>query len=262
MSRRQRHVRRDPRGEHWTKVLRATMEEPAWRALSSTAQALYPWLKLEWRGPDANNNGKLRLSVRQAAEKMGVVPDTAAKAFRDLQRKGFIVQTEQACLGVDGAAKAPAYEITELKMPSAERDGRMLYREWQKGTDFPVCSAIPNNPRGSNGRKTKPRHENHDSPVMKTMTKSADPVLKSMTARPKNHDENAISGDQTVMKSMTSLSYQTSQEGGPTRSPAPSNVQASRAPTKAANRAMTKEMIHAVVKAASMPSEKEAGRAG
>jgi len=44
-------------GEHWTKLIRTTMEEPAYSALSTAAQALYPWLKLEWHGPDANNNG-------------------------------------------------------------------------------------------------------------------------------------------------------------------------------------------------------------
>ncbi len=39
------------------------MQMPAWRALPATAQALYPWLKLEWHGPRANNNGKISLSV-------------------------------------------------------------------------------------------------------------------------------------------------------------------------------------------------------
>lgn len=155
--------------EHFTKMLRHTMEEPAWRALSSTAQALYPWVKFEWRGPEANNNGKIRLSARQAAAKMGVTKDTAAEGFKDLQRKGFIVQTEPACLGVEGEAKSPAYEITELKMPGAEKDGRKLYRDWEQGKDFPVQAPTSNNPVGANGRKNT-RHRNHDGPVLKTMT--------------------------------------------------------------------------------------------
>jgi hypothetical protein len=158
--------------EHWTKMLRHTMEEPAWRALSSTAQALYPWLKLEWRGPEANNNGKIRLSTRQAALRMGVQPNTAGEAFRDLQRKGFIVQTEAAFLGVGGEAKCPAFELTELKLPGAERDGRKLYREWEAGKDFEVASANANNPTGANGKKTKPCLEKRYGPVSKTETKS------------------------------------------------------------------------------------------
>ncbi len=142
--------------EQFAKLLLQTMEEPAWRALSTAAQALYPWLKLEWHGPKANNNGRISLSVRQAAELMGVARDTAAEAFRDLQRKGFIVQTQAVCLGVDGAAKAPAYELTELTMPGAERDGRKLYREWRPGAEFPVVAWSANNPTGRNGRGARP----------------------------------------------------------------------------------------------------------
>lgn len=168
-----KYKRRQPSGEHWTKMLRHTMEEPAWRALSSTAQALYPWLKLEWRGADKNNNGRIRLSTRQAADRLGVRPDTAAEAFRDLQRKGFIVQTERACLGLEGAAKAPSYELTELRMPFAEKgqDGRKLYQEWMPGHDYPVQGSRPNNPSGRNGKKAKPRHAFRDGAVMKTVTK-------------------------------------------------------------------------------------------
>ncbi len=140
--------------EHWTKMLRHTMQEPAWRALSTTAQALYPWLKFEWRGPNANNNGRIRLSVRQAAERLGVDRKTAARAFHELQAKGFIVITEHARLGIEGAACSPAYEITELKMPGSDRiDGRKLYRDWKPGRDFPVHKTSPNNPRGVNGKK-------------------------------------------------------------------------------------------------------------
>lgn len=150
-----RGMRNTTVAEHWTKMLRHTMEEPAWRALSTTAQALYPWLKFEWRGPDANNNGKIRLSVRQAAERLGVNPKTAARAFHDLQAKGFIVVTEHARLGIEGAACSPAFEITELKLPATEKhqDGRKLYRDWRTGRDFPVHQTSANNPRGVNGRK-------------------------------------------------------------------------------------------------------------
>ncbi len=44
--------------EHFARLARHLMEEPAWRALSSAAQSLYPWLRLEWRRPEANNNAQ------------------------------------------------------------------------------------------------------------------------------------------------------------------------------------------------------------
>lgn len=146
-------------GEHFTKLVRNTMETPAWRALSPTAQALYPWLKLEWRGPQANNNGKIRLSVRQASERLGVSVNTAARAFHDLQAKGFLVVTKPACLGIVGQATCPEYELTEIGLPSGEkRGGRRLYRDWQEGRDFPVRKSPANNPQGVRS-KIKPHHQ-------------------------------------------------------------------------------------------------------
>ncbi|TIV01715.1 MAG: helix-turn-helix domain-containing protein [Mesorhizobium sp.] len=173
---RERQDRRKEPGEHWTKMIRRTMEEPAWRALSTTAQALYPWLKFEWRGPDANNNGQIRLSVRQAADRLGVSRATAARAFHELQAKGFLVMTEFACLGVDGAAKSPAFALTELKERLAEKrqDGRKLYRDWKPGRDFPVHRAETNNPRGING-KTKSCPKNDDGTVLEFRTKGKKP---------------------------------------------------------------------------------------
>lgn len=162
--------RRKAKQEHFTKIIRTTMEEPAWRALSSTAQALYPWLKLQWRGADNNNNGQIRFSVRQAAKGLGIGRDTAARAFRDLQAKGFIIATEPARLGLTGDAKSTAYEITELKSRSSDSpDGRKLYRDWREGHDFPVCKVDANNPQGNN-QKTKPCHHNQDRDVIKIGT--------------------------------------------------------------------------------------------
>lgn len=146
-----RDRRNEARSEHWTKMVRPMMQTDAWRALSTTAQALYPWIKFEWHGPKANNNGELRLSVRQAAECLGCNPKTAGRAFHDLQAKGFIVQTKGACLGAGGDAQSPAYEVTEIAL-SASNTGRRLYRDWQAGHDFPVKMATTNNPRGANGK--------------------------------------------------------------------------------------------------------------
>lgn len=172
MARKSNRTGRSERGEHYAMLFRNLMEEPAWRALSSTAQALYPWLRLEWRGPSANNNGSIRLSVRQAAAKMGVSINTAARAFHDLQAKGFLCVTERACLGLSGHAKSPAYELTEIEMPhSAGRGGRRLYRDWKLGKDFDVEKAQANNPTG---RRTsaKPHHQRSDNTVIKLVTRS------------------------------------------------------------------------------------------
>ncbi|SFU06856.1 hypothetical protein SAMN05216236_12313 [Sedimentitalea nanhaiensis] len=168
-----RDKRNEDRAEHFTKMIRATMETSAWRALNPTAQALYPWLKLEWRGPQSNNNGRIRLSVRQAAQRLGVGINTAARAFQDLQAKGFLVVTLPARLGVSGAATCPCYEITEIALPHGTANtGRRLFKEWQAGADYPVIKATAHNPTGRN-QNSKPCHQNEDSNVTKLVTRKA-----------------------------------------------------------------------------------------
>lgn len=158
-----RDRKNENREEHWTKMIRPTMETPAWKALPIASQALYPWLRLEWRGQKHNNNGKLQLSVKQAAQRMGCNPKTAAGAFHGLQAKGFIVQTHAAILGTGGAAKSPCYEITELALPG-QLTGRRLFNDWQEGGDFPVKVSRANNPTGRNG-KTKPQPKKRHDPI-------------------------------------------------------------------------------------------------
>ncbi len=161
-----RDRRNEKRGEHFAKMIRHTMEEPAWRALSATAQALYPWLKLQWRGAQNNNNGKIQFSVRQAAEALGIALNTAARGFHDLQAKGFLVVTKPAQLGLGGEARSPLYELTEIELPlSDRRGGRMLYRQWAHGNDFQVHKAAAHNPTGKGG-KTKPCLNFEDGDVL------------------------------------------------------------------------------------------------
>lgn len=147
-----RDKRNEARRDHFTMMLRATMESPAWQALSVHAQALYPWLKLEWKGPKANNNGRIQLSVRQAAVLLGCSRETAAKALRDLQAKGFIQVTQKAVLGITGTARCNQYELTEIAMPGEKTRPRNLFREWRPNHDFPVADIRTNNPTGRNGK--------------------------------------------------------------------------------------------------------------
>lgn len=137
------------RGEHFTTMTRAMMETPAWRALSSAAQAIYPWLKLEWRGPNHNNNGRLSLSYRALCAKTGIASaNTIARAFAELQAKGFIIVTATAHLGTDGTGRAHLYELTEHPAQGERGAGKQLYTQWREGADLPVQRANANNPTG------------------------------------------------------------------------------------------------------------------
>lgn len=144
---RDRKNEKTPRGK--VAILRLTvMDTEAWVTLSCTGKALYPLLLMEWRGPSANNNGSIVLSVRQAAEKLGIGINTAARAFHQLQARGFIVVRKHAALGVKGYATAPEYELTEIAMPG-HTEGRKLFKDWKPGSDYPVQKAAIHNPSGT-----------------------------------------------------------------------------------------------------------------
>jgi DNA-binding transcriptional MocR family regulator len=196
--------------EHFTVLIRSLITSPAFRALSIHAKALYPYIRLEWKGPRANNNGRISLSVRQAAELLGCHRDTAQRAFVDLQAKGFLVVKKAGALGLEGLGKCTEYELTEVPMPGVKADGqlhgRRLYRDWTPGNDFEV------NRSASSSRKTKTKScpNNSDSPVPTDQTiqntlsqELGQPVLAERTMDAQNqgglseelgHPYSAISG--------------------------------------------------------------------
>ncbi|WP_323786418.1 hypothetical protein [Thalassovita sp.] len=181
------------------------MEAPAWRALSPNAQALYPWIRMEWKGAQYNNNGKIRLSVRQAAGRMGVSVNTAAKAFRELQAKGFIVVSDPGALGVEGLARGPSYELTEIKMPMSESNqGRKLYEQWRSGCDFEVFKHNVNNPKGMNGRRASPS-QNAGRSHLKPCDVSSEPVAVPETSRHETCDVSRENSNGSVTEIETSL---------------------------------------------------------
>jgi hypothetical protein len=59
----------------------------AWRSLSPVARSVFVELMLIYNG---SNNGRLALSARAAAERVGCSKNTAARAFTELRHKGFI----------------------------------------------------------------------------------------------------------------------------------------------------------------------------
>jgi hypothetical protein len=81
--------------------------------MSAHARVVYMALKARYSFK-ARNNGRLYLSVRQAAKETGFNKDMGARCLRELAYYGFIVMTNPGCLGVDGKGKAPHWRLTEL----------------------------------------------------------------------------------------------------------------------------------------------------
>jgi DNA-binding IclR family transcriptional regulator len=63
------------------------LNSAAWASLSPQDRAVYVELRRRFNG---RNNGRIGLSVREAAELCRMNRDTAAKSFRKLEETGFI----------------------------------------------------------------------------------------------------------------------------------------------------------------------------
>ena len=105
---------------HTTRFARldhALLNSCAYRALTPTARALLIELAMLENG---SNNGSLYLSIRDAADRIGVADLTAVrKAFDELQDLGFIALTEESHFHVKAAEKSRArcWRLTWLAGP-------------------------------------------------------------------------------------------------------------------------------------------------
>lgn len=66
----------------------AMLKSPAWRQLSGAAMKVFLELHTRFNG---GNNGKLHLSMNEAASILGMGKATVQRAFAELQAKGFLV---------------------------------------------------------------------------------------------------------------------------------------------------------------------------
>ena len=109
----------------FVQVLKPTLREPAWKALPYGARCLYITLKSYYRG---DNNGRIYLSVRKAAQELGASRSSTEKWFHRLIQHGFIVPTRGGFLGSDGKGIATSWRLTELGF-MGERPTKD-YKDW------------------------------------------------------------------------------------------------------------------------------------
>ena len=71
------------------------LDSPAYRGLTTQARAVYVEIAKRYNGL---NNGRIALSVRDAAGACNIARDTATRAFRELIDAGFIEETRHGGL--------------------------------------------------------------------------------------------------------------------------------------------------------------------
>jgi hypothetical protein len=102
---------RSPTGR-FARLAHKLLESGAYRSLSPNARALLVELAMMENG---KNNGTLFLSVRDAADRIGISdPHAAGRAFDELEQRGFIACTSEAHFAVKAGAgsRARAWRLT------------------------------------------------------------------------------------------------------------------------------------------------------
>ena len=132
----------------------------AWASLKPGPRALYIELKRRYTG---SNNGKIKLSYREAAKALNVHRNTVGPMFAVLQERGFIWMTQGPYLGPSGIGQTAEWALSELDTADGKtaRKTFMTWRPEQK----PHTKTVP------------PRHNDCDASRQVSLA-SAPAVLK------------------------------------------------------------------------------------
>jgi predicted ArsR family transcriptional regulator len=98
-------------------------ESAAWRSLSGAAVKVYVETRRRFNG---GNNGKLSLSLDEAARLLHLGKATVARAFAELVDKGFIVMTAR---GRWYGRQATTYAVTDR--PAGRNPPTNAWRTWR-----------------------------------------------------------------------------------------------------------------------------------
>lgn len=135
------------------------LETSAWRSLSAQARAVYVQLGLRYRGA---NNGRLALSVRDAAAECRINKTTAARAFSELVERGFI-ELAQAGAFTFKTRHAAEWRLTALPCDRTGAPAAKTFMRW----------------RPSDPPRSETRSQNRDAPVPQSGTVTPFPRRKA-----------------------------------------------------------------------------------
>lgn len=115
-------------------LFRETLDSPGWKALSFGARLLYIALK-GFYNFKSDNNGKLYLAQRKAADLIGADKDSVPRWFRELEFYGFIVKTRRSHLGFEGKGQAAHWRLTEVGLRGERPTHEFLFWNGVRFTD-------------------------------------------------------------------------------------------------------------------------------
>jgi hypothetical protein len=132
--------------ERFVRLTHGMMQSQAWRSLDGNARAIYVELAMLYRG---NNNGRIGLSVRQAAEAIHVSKDTAARAMSRLQDRGFIVAVTKGRFV--RKRHATRWRLTEFKCDLTGQPASRDFEIWTTADILPLRHGGESTERDTDG---------------------------------------------------------------------------------------------------------------
>ena len=97
------------------------LQSPAWRSLNGSAVKVFLELRATYNG---RNNGELSLSFQRAADLLGMSKSSVARAFKQLEERGFVRKTKE---GQWYGRLAAEYIVTDKSF-----NGHPAGRDWEK----------------------------------------------------------------------------------------------------------------------------------
>jgi len=95
-----------------------------YESMPATAKVLMDLLQIHWR-----NERPVAYGVREAAEKIGCTRNTACKAFKTLEERGFIACLNQSLFNSQTGSKTREWRLTWMPF-----DYKNPTHEWEKWT--------------------------------------------------------------------------------------------------------------------------------
>lgn len=141
---------------HWL------LQSKAWRSLPGKARALYIELAARYNG---SNNGRIPYSAREAIAALHISKSTAARLFKVLEDRGFIVCTKRGAFSLKTTKDASEWRLTEYDSDVPVAHATKDFMRWRPPEDVDVTTL---NRQPSHHRKFRtrvPRRNRTGTPV-------------------------------------------------------------------------------------------------
>ena len=115
------------KGERHLRLTHFMMGTPAWLSLPPAERAVYIFVAGRYNG---GNNGSIAASVRDVADNCHINKDTATKALRTLEERGFIVRVTPGSFNRK-TPHAAEWRLTEWSCDKTRTVATKAYQHWR-----------------------------------------------------------------------------------------------------------------------------------